>query len=226
MICDAHGHVSILKSDYSKVHLVSTRLSDWNELALDNYNAYMTSIGIHPWNIDIAQKSDLSRLKTILRLHPHIQLGETGLDYSHKEIDKEKQLEFFKEQLKLAYHLDRIVTIHAVQCWGDLILTIEEIGTPEAGMIIHGFRGSAEVVNRLSKLGVYFSLGEREVMNCGEKQKRAISTIPELKLLVETDVSGSLERAVSGIAEIRNMSKSAVKELVNSNFDNLFTKKR
>jgi len=111
--------------------------------------------GVHPWflkqgNADFAvakeKYSDLSQnvpawlsyLKYNLEADPSSHVGEIGLDGARYDIDPltnekvlaatiESQIEAFEAQMHLAADLKRSVSVHAVQCWGQLMNSIKSI---------------------------------------------------------------------------------------------------
>ena len=53
-------------------------------------------------------------------------MGEIGLDYKDKNINKQKQKQIFELQLDLAIELNRSVVIHCVRAHGDLLKILEK----------------------------------------------------------------------------------------------------
>ncbi len=229
MIYDGHTHltnenIKELTLIGSLVHILSSSPDDWNELAdlADSPNR-VVSIAVHPWHVHDCDENTLEKLNSLLTTHPQVQLGETGLDYSVEKPDKELQQYLFREQLRLAIELNRVVTIHTVAAWGDTLDVIREEGIPQRGAVIHGFRGSSEIVRELSRSNIFFSVGADQVLNCGRKQKSAIIEIPADRLLLESDGRGRLMEAAVCLSEIRSTTPEKLISDANTVFTTLFS---
>lgn len=224
MIFDAHTHLSGVQSVCNNQHIVSENLSDWDSLLALSREGMYCSIGIHPW---FAQKGIdcFEKLKTKLVDNPQVNIGEIGLDYSQPDVNRVVQIDLFRRQLQLAIELNRVVTIHSVHAWGDMLAVIRDLGLPVKGAIFHGFRGSVEIVKELIKQNCYFSLGQKEIINCGKKQHKVIISVPIECLLVESDGVGDITAVLSDLSKLRSEEIDALCQSLNNNFECLFDEK-
>lgn len=121
-------------------------------------------LGIHPWWIagyeegdgDKSLDHDLRELRELLLNHPHIQIGEIGLDGARPD-HFELQTQAFDRQMALAEELDRLVAIHLVQAYGPL----DQILRKYSGVrgLIHGYGGSVDWMEQKQAQGWCFSFG-------------------------------------------------------------------
>lgn len=121
-----------------------------------NDNVY-TTIGYHPDQADIFSDDDLNLLREqIMNNNKVIGIGEIGLDYHYEGYNKEKQIELFEKQLKLAEELNKPVVIHSRDAVQD---TIDILKKYHVKGIIHSFSGSLEVAK------IYISMGYKLGIN-------------------------------------------------------------
>lgn len=109
--------------------------------------------------------------------------GEIGLDFSNskKYLDKEKQLLYFGEIVKIASERNRLMSIHLKRSENYAIDIIEKYRPQKA--IIHWFNGSKNQLKSLINLNCYFSINTSML----EKSTDLLELIPTDRLLVESD---------------------------------------
>ncbi|XP_056860269.1 uncharacterized protein LOC108829935 [Raphanus sativus] len=81
------------------------------------------------------------------------------------------QVGVFRQQLELAKELNRLASIHCVCAFGDLLEITKSVGSFPAGLILHSYLGSAEMVPEFAKLGAYFSFSGF-LMSMSEKKAK------------------------------------------------------
>ncbi|KAB2618925.1 deoxyribonuclease tatdn3 [Pyrus ussuriensis x Pyrus communis] len=124
-------------------------------------------------------------------------VSEIGLDKgSHgKKVDFADQVNVFRQQLELAKELKRPASIHCVQAFGDLLQIMKSLGPFPAGVILHSFLGSAEMVPEFASLGAYFSFSGFLMSMKVNKAKRMLK-------MVLIYVASLLEMTTEELAEI------------------------
>ncbi|CAN1133709.1 Uncharacterized metal-dependent hydrolase YabD [Linum perenne] len=125
----------------------------------ERYPCVVPCFGLHPWFIRERTPNWFNTLQEFFEATPSAAVGEIGLDKgSHgKTIDFTDQVEVFKKQLQLAKELNKPASVHCVRAFGDLLTIMKSMGPFPAGVILHSYLGSAEMVPELAKLGAYFS---------------------------------------------------------------------
>ena len=198
MLTDTHCH--LFADDYENLDTVITNsinngvgrfinnATDKNSckeaLKLANsYPSMFVALGIHPEYVDMYDNTELDYIEQNLNNKKVIAIGEIGLDYYYNKENKEKQIQLFESQLKLAekYHLP--VIIHNREATNDIIYSLKKY---KVKGVIHCFNGSIEIARELIKMG--FALGINGVVtfkNC--KLKETLKNIPIVNIVLETD---------------------------------------
>ena len=148
-----------------------------------------TAVGIHPSDTRFLTDID-SELREIeeLILDPAskcVCLGEIGLDYHYDGTDKEKQMEYFDRQMRLAAKLGLPVSIHDREAHQDTLDMIKR--HPDVKGILHSFSGSVEMALELVRLGYYISFSGTLTFTNAKKPREVAAVLPHDRVLIETD---------------------------------------
>jgi TatD DNase family protein len=79
------------------------------------------ALGIHPLFVDRASEADLATLEQYVIDHSPMAIGEIGLDYFITKDNRERQVHFFSEQLKIAKRHDLPVLLHVRRSVDDVL---------------------------------------------------------------------------------------------------------
>ena len=122
------------------------------------YDEIFMTAGFHPDEADVVTDKDLEDLENVIKTNKKIiGVGEIGLDYYHNDDNREKQIELFEKQLKIAEKYDLPVVIHSrdsIQDIYDILAKHNNRG------VIHCFSGSLEMAREFVKIGFYLGIGE------------------------------------------------------------------
>ena len=165
------------------------------------------SVGLHPWAVPGDTACLLRALDDLgaALAHPPacmVALGEMGLDRSRARTETALALQrqALEAQLALARELDLPVVLHVVRAHAEVMDSLRRVGLPRAGLQVHGFWGTAELVAAWSRKGAYLSIGSMVLRHPRARRAAAIAAIPAGRLLVETDASPLGEADVEGLA--------------------------
>ena len=123
------------------------------------------------------------KLVDVLQKNRQACVGEIGLD---KNIDNfDKQLDFFKKQVEIAYEFKRPLAIHCVKAWAVMIDVLKKFDLKNIPVMIHGFYASKEILKILVKMGCFLSFSSKNLNY--PKMNELITHIPQELLLIETD---------------------------------------
>ncbi len=194
MFVDSHCH--ILKNYYENINLVlkNAENNSVNRFINSAYN-YKSSlevinlcnsyknmfgaIGLHPENcLEDFDYNIFNNLSNKI-----VAVGEIGLDYHYGKENKDKQIEIFRKQLKIAESLNLPVVIHSRDANFDTINILKKYNVKG---VIHSFSGSLETAMIYIKMG--FILGINGVVtfkNCN--LKNILVNIPLEFIVLETD---------------------------------------
>lgn len=147
------------------------------------------ALGVHPLWVDRSHDDDTERLRVALRVHRDdarlVAVGEIGLDYVVPGLDPVRQLQFYREQLKLARDAALPVIVHVRRSADALLSQLRRIAVP--GGIVHAFNGSLQQAQQFIALG--FKLGFGGAMTySGSRRIRALAAdLPASAWVLETD---------------------------------------
>lgn len=175
-----------------------TSEKDWHlvKQMAEDHPAVVPCFGLHPWCVPERSPDWMNLLRRFFAETPEAAVGEIGLDKgSHgKTINFGEQVEVFQRQLELAKELERPVSVHCVRAFGDLLEVLKQTGPFPAGVLLHSYMGSAEMVSALANLGCYFSLSGFLTGMKSTKAKHVLKSIPLDRILLETDAPDALPR--------------------------------
>ncbi|KAK1326216.1 hypothetical protein QJS10_CPA01g00463 [Acorus calamus] len=209
---DAHCHLQDPRIASAAPHLIRSAMDsgvlrfavngvsekDWHVVKQmsEDHPCVVPCFGLHPWFVGERSPDWFELMKEFFRNTPSAAVGEVGLDKgSHgKKIDFGTQVDVFRQQLELAKDLNRPVSVHCVRAFGELLEIMQSIGPFPAGVILHSYLGSAEMVPALAKFGSYFSFsGFLTFMNL-QKAKQMLKAVPRERILLETDAPDALPK--------------------------------
>lgn len=169
------------------------------ELAHAHGDSY--ALGIHPLYVKDATQDDLALLDAELaeRLaDPRlVAVGEIGLDFFVPELNvsplREKQIHFYREQLKLAKKYDLPVVVHVRKSADLLLKGLRDLGVKVvAGQhswrgIIHAFNGSDQQAAAFLQLGFKLGFGGAMTFERALQLRHLATTLPLDAIVLETD---------------------------------------
>ncbi len=152
----------------------------------NKYEFIYGACGIHPSYTEYYYKTDyLNKLYEYHKCSNILAVGEIGLDYYHKEVDREIQKSIFKEQLALAKEIDKPVVIHSREAHKDTLDIIKEFKGVSG--VIHCYSGSLDTARELVKLGFFLGISGIATFKNACNIIDVIKYIPIEHLVTETD---------------------------------------
>jgi len=250
VLVDSHCHIDFdcFDSDRAKIlsrcrefgisHLIvpSVGRSHWDKTIriCSQYRQLLPALGMHPYNIEQHQLSDIDVLNEAVRKHSPIAIGEIGLDFYLASLDKDKQQQIFLAQLEIAQKHQLPVIIHARKAHQQIIECLRRIKT--VGGIIHAFNGSLEQAREYIKLNFKLGFGGAFTNPKANKLRKLAVELPLTSIVLETDAPDMLPHFVSaspnspeylpqifeGLVELRNEDKERLEMQIFSNCADLF----
>ncbi len=173
----------------------------------------ITTVGVHPWDADTLWQGITIELGVEA-------IGEIGLDFIAKS-SRERQQEIFERQLKIAIERNLPVVIHTVRSLEQVIRAIERV-TPRA-VIIHGFIGSVEMMQRAVSRGYYISYGVGTLQS--PKSQKALRATPLDRLFFESDTSQTpISEIYSELSRVIGRSVEDMKDIIYKNYLDIFAR--
>ena len=143
------------------------------------------ALGLHPVYLDGHRDADLPALeRAIADSHP-VALGEIGLDYFVRDLDRERQQRLFEAQLVIARAADLPVLLHVRRAHAQVLATLRRI--PVRGGIVHAFSGGIEEARRYRDLGFVLGLGGMLTFERSTKLRALAAALPIESIVLETD---------------------------------------
>lgn len=167
----------------------ATRENDWpavEALVLAEPDLVVPAFGIHPWYAHGVTDGWQDRLTAMLEKHPLASIGECGVDPWVSSPSMAIQRPVFREQLRLASELKRVLTIHCLKAWGALFEILAEQPPPRP-FLMHAFGGSIETARRLIPQGAYFSFSGHFLHERKSSVLEVFRQLPRERILLETD---------------------------------------
>ena len=117
-----------------------------------------------------------------------VAVGEIGLDFHYNKSPKEKQIEAFEDQLKIACEYDYPVVIHSRDAEQETIKILEKFAPQlKKKGVIHSFTSSLELAEKALELGFYLGFNGIITFKNADNVREALKITPVEKLLLETD---------------------------------------
>jgi TatD DNase family protein len=226
---------------------INTKLEEATTLQsiADRYPQVYCTVGVHPH--DAAHYKDGFEGDTlynqILKYAQHtkvVGIGETGLDYFYDNSPRDAQISSFSDHIKASIELNLPLIIHTRDADEDTIACLKDVGQGKARGVFHCFSGSHELALQALELGFFISFSGILTFKNATNLRQIAQEIPMERLLVETDAPFLAPVPVRGqrnepaytrytaelLANLKNISYSAIETATTNNFLTLFTNVR
>ena len=211
-----------------------------SELAVkiaEQYSFIFACVGIHPENLEGVDEKELNETLNLCKCPKVVGIGEIGLD-CHWEKDPQKreiQKEFFIKQIEFANKVGLPISIHSREAFQDTLEILKQ-HKPLHGGVMHCYSGSVENIQDIINLNLYIGLDGPVTFRNSKTPKEVAAEVPLERLVLETDSPYLSPHPLRGtvnepsnliliadeIANIRNMSKKHLLEVVYDNSCKLF----
>ena len=201
MIIDSHCHIDFETFDEDREQVLNRArqlgitciivpgitATSWPRVksVCQHHQGLYPAYGLHPYFLDQHSEHDLMALEQWLSRESVIAVGECGLDYFLKHLDKDQQLHIFEAQLDIARTHNLPVVIHARKATEKIIHCLK--ARPGLKGMIHSYSGSYEQAMQLIDLGFYLSFGGAITYSKASRLRQMLSKLPLDALLIETD---------------------------------------
>ena len=203
------------------------------ELA-EKYEGIYGAVGIHPEDIYDLPENYLEQIEKLAQNPKIVSIGEMGLDYHYENYDREKQIQIFTDQLRLADRLSMPVIIHSRDATEDTMRILRSEKPKKA--VMHCFSGSRETALEVLSLGLYISFTGVLTFKNAKRAVEACEAVPLDRLMLETDCpymapvpyrgercdSSMILSTAAKMAEIKGVSPEEIIEICNRNAEKFF----
>ncbi len=258
MLVDSHCHLDIMEKEYSEsavaayieqakendvsfMQCVSINMQDFPTILkiANKFENVYASVGVHP-NDDNHPEVTKEELVKYAADDKVIAIGETGLDYFRSSGDLDWQRERFRTHIAAAREAKKPLIIHIRDAYDDAVKIMAEENAADIGGVVHCFTGNVEDAKHVIDLNFHIGISGIVTFNSAADIKEVARTIPQDRLLVETDspylapvphrgkknVPAYVRHVAEYIAQLRGEPFEQVAAYTTDNFFNLFPAKR
>ncbi len=201
---DTHCHLDFDVFDHDRASLVQ-RCRDkeltqfilpgvtkrgWQKLISlgDEFTEIYTAPGLHPCFMAEHQHSHLEDLQALFD-HENkniVAIGEVGLDYFVKPVDRQRQVLFFEEQVKVAAGRDLPLLLHVRKAHDEVLQVIRRLNF-KCGGIVHCYSGSLQQGQRYVDNGFKLGIGGVITYENAHRLQNIVRSLPLSAFVLETD---------------------------------------
>lgn len=226
----------LFSESVGKIITVGCALDRWEDTVklTEKYENIYGAVGIHPEDIYGLPADYLSQIEKLTENPKIVAVGEIGLDYHYENYDREKQIEIFIEQLRLADRLSMPVIIHSRDATEDTMRILREEKPKKA--VMHCFSGSRETALEILSLGLFISFTGVLTFKNAKRTPEACEAVPLDRLMLETDCpymapvpcrgercdSSMILYTAAKMAEIKGVTQEEMIEICNRNAERFF----
>ena len=176
-------------ADVSQIVLTAVNIGNLDAVReLAHRHGFAYALGIHPLCVDVADDSDLGRLRAALERHHGdpllVAVGEIGIDLFVPGLDRARMERFYAAQLALAHEFALPVIVHVRRSADALLKHLRRV--PVRG-IAHAFNGSEQQARSFVDLGFKLGFGGAMTFDRALQIRRLAQTLPDDAIVLETD---------------------------------------
>ncbi len=196
---DTHAHLDMLKDPDEAVRrakaagvdyvvVPSTEPAGFDRVAslTSKHDGVFAAVGVHPHEATAWDDRAEERMRTLLEDERVVAVGEIGLDYYRNLSPRDVQIRVFARQLEIAAEAGLPVIVHNRNADEEVIAVLRDFAPPLRG-VAHCFGSDAETAEKLLELGFFISFAGNITYTKSERMIQAARSIPEKRLLIETD---------------------------------------
>lgn len=200
-ITDTHCHLDVADFDpdrddvlsrcrsqgITKIIIPAIESKTWSaviDLCKSNKGLY-PALGLHPVFIKQHQSADIKKLEQLLDTTSPVAIGEIGLDFYLKDLDKDKQLILFEQQLLLAKTHNLPVILHVRKAHDQVLQLLNKVKVQ--GGFCHAFNGSLQQAEKYIALGFKLGFGGTLTYENSTKIHALAKALPLNSIVLETD---------------------------------------
>ena len=200
-LIDTHCHLDIAAFDADRDEVVQQAKENgvesiivpaidfvrWDNLLdiCSRYEGVYPALGLHPVFIEEHKQKHLEALPKYIEQYKPIAVGEIGLDFFVKELDKEKQIEFVTQQLEIAKQFGLPVILHVRKAHAEMIKLLEQAKVK--GGICHAFNGDKAQAYKYIDLNFKLGFGGMITYERSVKLRKLATELPIESIVLETD---------------------------------------
>ena len=200
-LIDSHCHLDFPEFDENREALINecaakgvkkfivpgVTADTWSRLkkVANDYSSIYPAYGLHPYFLAEHKLEHVEALKVFIQNNPSIAIGEIGLDYYLKNLDRNFQQKLLLAQLALANELNLPVILHVRKAHDDVLSFLKQFSL--VGGTVHAFNGSFQQAEQYLKLGFKLGFGGAMTFERARHLRQLVSDLPLEAIVLETD---------------------------------------
>ena len=162
----------------------------------DSEQALFPALGLHPVYLQVHKPEDISALESEIEQRRPVAVGEIGLDYFIRELDREKQRVLFEAQLEVARNAGLPVILHVRKAHDQVLSILRRIRV--RGGSAHAFNGSLQQARQYIDMGFKLGFGGMLTYQRSHRLRRLAAALPVDAIVLETDAPDMVVAAHRG----------------------------
>lgn len=152
------------------------------------FSDFYAAPGLHPCFTAEHRPADLEKLREILEDGEEkiIAIGEIGLDYFIKSADRQQQMTYFKEQIRIARTARLPLLLHVRKAHDEVLQVIRRLNFNHGG-IVHCYSGSLQQAERYIDRGFKLGIGGVITYTNANRLQSIAQSLPLTAFVLETD---------------------------------------
>ena len=187
------------------------------------------ALGLHPVYLDRHEPEHVDMLAETVRKAPPLAIGEIGLDYHLRELDRNRQRDLLDRQLAIAADAGLPVVLHCRKAHDDMLQHLRRYDL--RGGFCHAFNGSLVQAERYRELGFCLGFGGMLTFERSTHLRGLATKLPGEAIVLETDAPDMtvashryqrnspafLPEVLQTLAQLRNEDEAMVAEQTTTN---------
>lgn len=159
----------------------------WDSLLklCESQPALYPALGLHPVFLEKHRTEHVERLEQYVDTQRPVAIGEIGLDYFVRELDRDLQRRLFEAQLAVARDAQLPVVLHVRKAHDEVLSCLKK--TPVPGGTVHAFNGSEQQARHYIDMGFKLGFGGTLTWERSVKIRELARTLPMNSIVLETD---------------------------------------
>lgn len=227
---DTHSHVATKIEVLEFVVLSGANIADSkNNIELSKNNPkLLAAVGVHPQEIH----DDINDLEKLI-MPEVVAIGECGLEFIDN-VDKEKQIIYFKKQIELSQKYNKALIVHSREAAEKTLEILKSYQNLRG--VIHCYTGGKKRIKQYLELGEDWYFGIDGNVTYEEGLVEVVKNIPKDRLVLETDspyltpvpfrgqenCPQNIKYIYQKVAEIWGMSFEETERIIDENAKKLF----
>ena len=143
------------------------------------------ALGMHPVYLQHHRIDDVQALADQISAKRPIAVGEIGLDWYVKGLDRDQQQRLLEAQLDIAEHFELPVALHVRKAHDAMLNTLKRYRLH--GGFCHAFNGSLQQAARYREMGFCLGFGGMLTFERSNHLRRLATELPIDSIVLETD---------------------------------------